>query len=145
MKTIHHVVDVDADADRVFAALTTEQGLAGWWSTVVSTPPAEVGTVVDFTFVGDFHPDMEVVEIDSPSLLVWRCVGGHEPWDDNTFRFELEAVDDGRTRLRFWQHYARELDDDAYGIYNFNWGYYLSSLHELCETGTGAPYRPDAA
>ena len=28
--------------------------------------------------------------------------------------------------LRFWEGYARELSDDAYGTYNFNWGYYLA-------------------
>jgi hypothetical protein len=40
----------------------------------------------------------------------------------------------------FHQEYARELDDIAYGTYNFNWGYYLDSLRLYCETGTGKPY-----
>ena len=44
------------------------------------------------------------------------------------------------TRLRFWQEYAVELDDDAYGVYNFNWGYYLESLRLLCVEGTGKPF-----
>jgi hypothetical protein len=48
--------------------------------------------------------------------------------------------DDGQTRLRFWQDYAVELDDDAYGIYNFNWGYYLESLRLYCTTGMGQPF-----
>jgi len=42
----------------------------------------------------------------------------------------------------FWQQYAVELDDDAYGTYNFNWGHYLESLRLLCTTGTGTPFRP---
>jgi hypothetical protein len=46
-----------------------------------------------------------------------------------------------QARLRFTQGYGVELDDDAYGIYNFNWGYYLESLRLLCGTGTGKPYR----
>ena len=72
----------------------------------------------------------------------WRCVGGHEPWADNTFRFQLVDLDGGRTRLRFWQEYAVELPDDAYGTYNFNWGYYLESLRLLCVTDAGKPFRP---
>jgi hypothetical protein len=52
----------------------------------------------------------------------------------------LGPHDDGRTRLRFWQDYAIELDDDAYGIYNFNWGYYLESLRLHCTTGQGKPF-----
>jgi hypothetical protein len=46
------------------------------------------------------------------------------------------------TTLRFWQHYATELSDDAYGTYNYNWGYYLESLRLLCESGTGHPFEP---
>jgi hypothetical protein len=100
----------------------------------------EVGGVVDFTFGGDFNPDMEITELEAPERLVWTCVRGHEPWADNPFRFELAKNDNGRTRLRFWQDYATELDDDAYGVYNYNWGYYLDSPRLLCETGTGKPF-----
>jgi len=28
----------------------------------------------------------------------------------------VKTIDGGRTRLRFWQEYAVELSDDAYGI-----------------------------
>ncbi len=35
MKTIIHVVDTDAPPEKVYAALTTEKGLAGWWTTIV--------------------------------------------------------------------------------------------------------------
>jgi hypothetical protein len=43
--------------------------------------------------------------------------------------------------VRFWQEYATELSDDAYGTYNFNWGYYLESLRLLCTTGAGKPFQ----
>ena len=65
---------------------------------------------------------MEIVRVELPFLVEWKCVGGHDPWLDNTFRFEIESVDGGHSRLRFWQHYAIELEDDEYGIYNYNWG-----------------------
>jgi uncharacterized protein YndB with AHSA1/START domain len=139
MKVIHHVVDISAARPRVFGALTTTDGLAGWWSTGVKAE-SEVGGIVDFTFVDDFNPDMEITELRAPGRLVWTCVSGHEPWADKTFRFELAKNDNGRTRLRFWQDYATELDDDAYGVYNYNWGYYLDSLRLLCEKGTGKPF-----
>jgi uncharacterized protein YndB with AHSA1/START domain len=140
MKTIHHVVETAAPRDQVFSALTTSEGLSGWWSTRVKAEAA-VGAVVEFTFAGDFNPRMRVTKLDPPALLGWECVGGHEPWAENTFRFELEGRAGGGTVLRFWQEYARELSDDAYGIYNFNWGYYLESLRLLTETGTGKPFQ----
>jgi uncharacterized protein YndB with AHSA1/START domain len=141
MKTIHHVLDIDAATARVWAALTQADGLAGWWSTKLDTDRAAVGTLIRFTFAGDFNPVMEITEIVEPSDLVWRCNEGHDNWNDNTFHFQLVPLDDGRTRLRFTQNYAVELSDDDYGIYNFNWGYYLESLRLLCTTGSGKPFQ----
>ena len=83
---------------------------------------------------------MEVTSLSEGRQLDWRCVAGHSNWADNTFTFELVPTDDGRTRLRFTQDYATELSDDDYGVYNFNWGYYLESLRLLCIAGTGKPY-----
>jgi uncharacterized protein YndB with AHSA1/START domain len=141
VKTIHHVVDIAASAEDVYAQLTTQEGLAGWWSTRVAAPAPAIGSVIAFTFLDGFNPEMEVSAIEPDRTVAWTCVGGHEPWYDNTFRFELEPSNGDRTRLRFWQHYATELDDDEYGTYNYNWGYYLHSLQQLCETGGGTPYR----
>ena len=56
------------------------------------------------------------------------------------FRFQLESRGEHGTKLRSWQEYAVELDDDYYDNYNFNWGYYLESLRLYCDMGTGKPY-----
>ena len=57
MKTIHHVVDMDATADRVWAALTDLTALAGWWSTKVEEDGGSgVGSRLNWTFAGDFNP-----------------------------------------------------------------------------------------
>jgi uncharacterized protein YndB with AHSA1/START domain len=140
VKTIHHVVDIDSEIGPVWTALTEPDRMAGWWSTKVKTPPAAVGARVEWTFAGDFNPVMEIITLDEHKELAWRCVSGHEPWQDAIFRFVLATEDDGHTRLRFWQEYAVELADDYYGVYNFNWGYYLESLRLLCATGTGHPF-----
>ena len=76
--------------------------------------------------------------------MCWECVGGHEPCSQNTFRFELGDKADG-TIVRFRQHYARELSDDDYGTYNFNWGYYLESLRLFSDTGSGKPFQAGSA
>jgi len=142
MKTIHHVFEIDAAPDKVWDALTTELGLASWWSTTVSAPRREIGASVRFTFRGDFNPVMQIGTLREQQQLDWTCVDGHRKWADNTFRFQLEAIEGMQTRVRFWQNYAVELADDDYGTYNFNWGYYLQSLCEYCETGVGKPFAP---
>ena len=47
MKTIHHVIDVDAPAS-IWSAITDESGLAGWWSTQVRALGAEIGQYVSW-------------------------------------------------------------------------------------------------
>jgi uncharacterized protein YndB with AHSA1/START domain len=141
VKTIHHVLDIEADGATVWSALVEPERMAAWWSTKVETPPAAVGALVHWTFAGDFNPVMKMTRLEPPHALTWECIAGHDNWQDCTFRFEVAALDDGRTRLRFWQDYAVELSDDYYGVYNFNWGYYLESLRLLCATGTGKPFQ----
>jgi hypothetical protein len=145
VKTIHHVLDIDTGTTAAWAALTTDAGLAGWWSPKVSVAETDAGTQVRFVFGGDFNPVMQVAGAEEGRRLAWQCTGGHANWQDNTFTFELAGLPDGRTRLRFTQDYATELSDDDYGIYNFNWGYYLESLRLLLTTGTGRPYQPGRA
>lgn len=141
MKTIHHVLDIDASAATVWAAVTEPDGLRGWWSTTMETGPAAVGSRLHWTFSGDFNPVMEITKLEDGRELEWACVAGHDPWQDGRFRFLVAPSDSGQARLRFWQDYAVELDDDAYGIYNFNWGYYLESLRLYCTTGAGKPFQ----
>ena len=96
--------------------------------------------VVHFRFAGDFNPDMQVVKLEKDQRVEWKCIAGHDNWKDNSFSFVLQNVD-GETSLLFTQRYASELSDEVYGSYNFNWGWYLASLKEYCETGRGKPYQ----
>ncbi len=143
MKIIIHTVNIARPRETVFGALTTVPALSAWWTTKVTGDAGPEGRL-SFMFAGDFNPVMQVVGFAAPAQLEWECVDGVEQWQDNTFRFDL-ADRDGGTRLRFRQEYAAELSDDDYGSYNYNWGYYLESLRQYLETGTGRPYPISAA
>ena len=143
MKTIIHTVHVHAPPARVYQALMTAEGLSKWWTTKVEVEPG-TGGMIRFTFHGDFHPSMKQTVLEPNRLVRWLCLDGHSNWQDNTFSFALEQRN-GDTRLQFVQKHAQELSDDTYGTYNFNWGYYLNSLKQLCETGTGTSFTPPAS
>jgi len=136
MKKIIHFVRIHAAPEKVFQALTTEPGLRNWWSTTVDIDQAD--SVIHFRFAGDFNPDMKITA-QSDRLVEWECTGGHDNWQANTFSFELSEAQ-AETGLMFVQIYAQELTDEVYGTYNYNWGYYLHSLKQFCETGTGTPF-----
>lgn len=142
MKKIIHTVHIHATLSEVFEALTTEKGVTGWWTTEAKLEPGE-GNLIKFRFMDVFSPRMRQVRLEKESLVEWKCEGGHDNWRDNTFTFELREKD-GETSLKFVQIYAQELDDDTYGTYNFNWGYYLGSLKKLCEEGKGTPFEANS-
>lgn len=140
MKKIIHHLQIKVAPEQVFDAIATGQGLSRWWSKVVEAEE-RVGGLVRFTFIADFNPHMQITALDRPKAVGWRCVGGHEAWADNTFRFAIGAEGDGAS-LHFTQDYARELSDEQYGIYNYNWGFYLESLRNYCEGDRGKPFDP---
>lgn len=139
MREIIHALEIGAAPTQVFRAITTEDGLSGWWTTKVRIE----GDLVHFTFEDPFHPIMRVTKRDDPHTLEWAFEGGHEPWNGSTFRFDLQERE-GRTAVLFQMSYGQELPDEQYGFYNFNWACYLESLRLLCQEGTGKPFTPPA-
>lgn len=142
MKTVHHELDVEASEGRVQDAITTEEGPDGCWSDHVVVGGADVGRTIEFTFAGDFDPTVRVDAVVPGSSLTWRRIAGHSTWDDDPFRFDLAVLDDDRVRLRFTKDYATELNDDDYGIYNFNWAYYSRASAFCARRGGGSRTRP---
>ena len=72
--------------------------------------------------------------------MSWTCVGGAEQWAGASIRFDVQNQEGG-SRLVFRQGYGTEIDEESFGVYNFNWAYYLESLRNYCETGTGKPFQ----
>jgi uncharacterized protein YndB with AHSA1/START domain len=137
MRDIIHTVRIGAPPPEVYRSLIEQDRLSGWWTTRVGVD----GDLVRFTFEDPFHPVMRVTRRDEPRALEWALEGGHEPWNGSRFVFEL-AEANGGTSLLFRMTYGQELPDEQYGVYNFNWAYYLDSLRLLCEEGTGKPFEP---
>jgi uncharacterized protein YndB with AHSA1/START domain len=62
-RPILHVVDTPASRADLYRALTTQEGLAGRWTTRVAAL-REVGSIIDFRFDDDFGPDMEITRLE---------------------------------------------------------------------------------
>jgi len=73
MNAIHHEIWIKADAKTVFDAITTRDGLDGWWGKAVSAEP-KVGHVVEFDHGPAGTILMRVDELVPNERLVWTCV-----------------------------------------------------------------------
>ena len=140
MTDIHHRIGVESSStDDVYAALTTLDGLAAWWTTDTHGDP-ELGGKIEFRFPqGGF--DMEVIELTPGALVRWRVTDGPTEWIGTTIDWRLSR-NAGFTIVRFthagWAEPVEFLEHCS-----TKWAVFLLSLKALIETGTGSPAPDD--
>ncbi|MFC4149733.1 SRPBCC domain-containing protein [Micromonospora mangrovi] len=136
MADILHRVGVEhSSPERVYAALTTVDGLSGWW-TEQTSGVAEVGGVLEFRFAaGGF--DMKVVELVAGRRVCWEVVDGPPEWVGTVVRWELRQEGDF-TIVVFAHEGWREPVEFMYHC-STKWAVFLLSLKRFLETGVGAP------
>jgi uncharacterized protein YndB with AHSA1/START domain len=136
---LHRVGVKGSSPDDVYAALTTIEGLAGWW-TRDTTGTTDVDGVLAFRFVpGGF--DMKVVELVPGKRALWEVVEGPPEWVGTHVNFELSQAGDFTIVLFEHRGWAQPVEF----MYHCStkWATYLLSLKQLVETGTGAPAPDD--
>ena len=131
MPDILHRVGIDAPPERVLAALTTLEGLRGWWVSEAAGEP-DAGGIVDFGFCR-----MRVVELDADQLVRWHCVEGPEDWVSTEVSFALDWKD-GQTFVMF-RHADWSEASEHMAHCSTKWATFLLSLRDFVETGTGRP------
>lgn len=135
MIDIHHRIGVvSSSTDDVYAAITTIDGLSGWW-TIDTTGDADVGGTIQFRFPpGGF--DMEVVDLVPGELVRWRVVDGPPEWIGTIIDWQL-TWNDGFTIVRF-AHRGWAEPVEFLSHCSTKWAVYLLSLKAMIETGRGA-------
>ena len=126
-------------AVEVFRALTTLDGLAGWWMPDVSGDPTAGGEVT-FRFDGE-HVTMRVVHAEEPSLVVWQCTESTRfpEWVGNSLWFDVQARDESSCSITFTQ-VGLLSTCDCYDICSHGWDHYVASLASYASGDGGRPY-----
>lgn len=134
-------VGIKAPASKVYAALSTIDGLAGWW-TRATTGSAKVGGTIAFRFhteagdeIGGF--EMDVIETVPDQKVRWRVKGGPAEWVGTDIEFSLSPQDDYTVVLFGHRQWREEVEFMAHC--NTKWATFLLSLRDLVETGKGRP------
>jgi uncharacterized protein YndB with AHSA1/START domain len=132
---LHRIGTRTSTADGVYQALTTIDGLRGWW-TDDTTGDAGAGGKVAFRFpVGGM--DMEVTEASPAGRVVWKVTDGPQEWLDTTIEWDLHQ-DGDYTIVRFAHRGWRD-PVEFMSHCSTKWASFLLSLKQLVETGEGAP------
>jgi uncharacterized protein YndB with AHSA1/START domain len=141
MPDIIHRIGIKAPTTSVYRALSTIEGLAGWW-TEETTGDSAVGGKITFTFrspsgevVGAMT--MQVEALREAQSVRWRCVDGPPDWIGTQFTFDL-SEQDGQTILMFGHRGWAEAGESMAHC-SMKWAVFMLSLKDLVLTGKGRP------
>jgi uncharacterized protein YndB with AHSA1/START domain len=159
MPDIHHELLIEAPKELIFDALTTQQGLAGWWAPKATAKP-ERGSVARIPFGPGYFKRMRVDELVLGERVRWTCLEGADEWVDTKLSFEIKGggaealsrahpeIDGqveqlnhaGKATLMIFRHDGWRADTPMFAECNYTWGQFLRSLKLYCETGKGRPH-----
>ena len=141
MVDIIHRVGIKAPVSKVYVALSTIEGLAGWW-TKETAGASQLGGNIEFQFstpggerIGGFN--MEVMALDPDREVHWRVKSGPEEWLGTHVTFKL-SCDGEYTIVHFGHRNWREAVEFTEHC-STKWATFLLSLKDLVERGEGKP------
>ncbi|WP_326654089.1 MULTISPECIES: SRPBCC domain-containing protein [unclassified Streptomyces] len=137
MADIAMQLHIEADADTVYTAISTTEGIRSWFTTT-ATADKEVDGLHELRFPG--VPEawrLRITEAEPGKRLVLAAENG--PWTGTLQTYEVLARPEGGVTLRF-THSGFPAADDAYRDFTYGWATKFAQLKAYAETGKPAPF-----
>ena len=144
MPDILHRASIKSSSSDAYLALTTIEGLSGWWTAKTqeeSQGESKVGGLLQFRFFEADRFNMKVLELDPNKRVLWQVVEGPKEWIGTTIGWYLKQEGDHTVVL--FKHQGWKEPVEFMHHCSTKWASFLMSLKALVETGKGAPYPND--
>jgi uncharacterized protein YndB with AHSA1/START domain len=137
---------IEAKPEAVYAALTTPQGLRGWWTQDCDIETA-VGGTLKFRF-GEHYKHMRIEQLVPDREVRWQCTVAHinvdsftrkDEWVGTQIVFHLSLESGEKTKLDF-EHVGLVPAFECHEVCVAGWTNFIESLRLYAETGTGKPW-----
>lgn len=130
MPDIRHLVFTKSTPEKIYAAVTTQKGIASWWSVTNNATPEE-GSVYRIYFGSDYYKEIKVVELVPNKKVTWEVLDAHPEWVNTRIIFDISMGNSG-AELRFshsgWKDYT-----DMFAQCSHHWGLFLQNLKAYAE------------
>src|SRR5687768_14872372 len=141
MADIIHRVGIKAPLSKVYEAVSTVEGVAGWW-TKQTTGSSRVGDEMDVRFLRPSGEEiggmtMEVTALELNKRLQWQVKTRSEDWIGTDATFAL--YQDGDYSILLLGHWDWRKPVEFMSHCSMKWATFMLSLRELVETGRGKP------
>jgi uncharacterized protein YndB with AHSA1/START domain len=145
MIDIIHRIGINASSSRVYAAVATAEGVAGWWTRATSGSATPGGTL-QFRFHATNGEEIgrmqfEVLALVPERHVRWRCTSGPAEWIGTEVTFDLKQERDHVVVLFGHRHWREAVEFTAHC--SMKWATFLLSLRQFVETGEGRPAPDD--
>jgi len=137
MADLKHRIPINAPLERVYQAVTTAEGLSGWWTEDVEAEQREGETVQLGFYNRATVYRMRIDVLEPERRVLWTCETGQE-WEGTKLRFELDPADDG-TILNFTHANWRATTPFFYEC-NSTWGELMYRLKAYAENNEPGPH-----
>ena len=139
-RSIILAIEIDGSAEDTYRALTTEGGLAAFWTPDVSAKP-EVGTALRFGFSeAPVDLEMTVTELAPDRVVRWACDGPWPYWAGTEIAWTILEADTGGTMVLFRHDgWSEEQPPAEFGSVALVWARVLLALEAHIRTGVAAP------
>lgn len=139
--SIVHRVGIKAPLLKVYEALSTIEGIAGWW-TVHTSGKSKIGEIIKVRFLSLDEKEigsmqMEVKTLEPGQQVHWKLKSGPQEWIDTDVIFDLHQEEDYTIVLFAHRNWKEEIEFTAHC--SMKWGIFMLSLKEFVETGKGKP------
>lgn len=132
-------IRIAADPETVYRAVSTPEGVAGWFTTGAEIGEG-VGALHRLSFPGaPMTWDFRIDEAAAGKRLAQTVVAGPPQWIGTEIVYALEAHPEGGTVVRF-DHMGFAEIDDMFREVTMGWAGMFGRLKEYLETGTPVPY-----
>jgi uncharacterized protein YndB with AHSA1/START domain len=141
MVDIIHRIAIRAPLTKVYAALSTVDGIAGWWTKETSGESTPGGTVkVSFrspTGEEKGKMEFEVLELNPDKEVHWRFKAGPSEWIGTDVTFSLSQAGEHTVIIFGHRNWREAVEFTAHC--SMKWATFMLSLREFVESGKGKP------
>lgn len=131
-------VQLSATPENVLAALTTSEGIAGWWAKSNSIREENSNGLLSVDF-GRIKKLMRVQHTNSGLGLTWDVLECTlREWPDTKITFDVTPTSAGGCSLKL-EHIGLDPTLECYESCSTGWAYFMASLKQFLETGKGNP------
>ena len=145
MVNIIHRVGIKASLEKVYEALATINGIAGWW-TQSTSGTSESGKTIRVEFLTPDGKELGSMEMEVKALVPgkkvhWNFTAGPEEWIGTDVIFDLHQAGDYTIVLFGHRNWKEEVEFTSHC--SMKWAIFLLSLKKLVESGKGRPSPDD--